>query len=420
MFTLIEALRFRSLRYVHRSLAPFHVLVGPNASGKTTFLDVVGFMSDFVREGLDAAIQERTQNLQDLFWKRGGDSFELAVEVRFPEARRDRLPDPDFSLIRYELVVGIDPETKENCVVAERGLLKKAPRPEPATPRSLFPHAAKEPDTLLTPDKAAGKRVVLSKKPGKNVNYSSETYGESGKGWVIPFKLGPQRSALASLPDDERKFPVATWFKEFLGTGIQRLTLNSLLIRRASPPGQVRGFKPDGSNLPWVVHDLKQHHPNRARDWLEHVRTALPEIESIDTQERADDRHRYLTVTYQGGITVPSWVVSDGTLRLLALTLIAYLSAPASAYLIEEPENGIHPRAVETLLQSLSCVYDSQVLVATHSPIILSSVEASNVLCFAKGSDGATDIVRGDQHPNLRTWRGEENLGVLFAGGVLG
>ena len=33
---------------------------------------------------------------------------------------------------------------------------------------------------------------------------------------------------------------------------------------------------------------------------------------------------------------------------------------------------------------------------------------------------GATDIVVGSQHPKLREWRGEENLGVLFAGGVLG
>ncbi|MFN4258579.1 MAG: hypothetical protein ACK4RK_04730 [Gemmataceae bacterium] len=36
MLTLIEALNYRCLRYVHQPLGPFHILVGPNASGKTT------------------------------------------------------------------------------------------------------------------------------------------------------------------------------------------------------------------------------------------------------------------------------------------------------------------------------------------------------------------------------------------------
>lgn len=125
-------------------------------------------------------------------------------------------------------------------------------------------------------------------------------------------------------------------------------------------------------------------------------------------------------IGYRGGLEVPSWMASDGTLRLLALTLPAYLGDFSGIYLIEEPENGIHPRAVETMFQSLSSVYDAQILVATHSPVILSIADPSTVLCFAKSEDEATDIVRGSDHPALRDWRGETNLGVLFAAGVLG
>jgi predicted ATPase len=192
-----------------------------------------------------------------------------------------------------------------------------------------------------------------------------------------------------------------------------------MLIRKASPPGQVRGFKPDGSNLPWVIDSL-QKAPDRFQDWIAHLRTALPDINDIRTVERPDDRHRYLVLCYEGGLEVPSWVASDGTLRLLALTLPAYLPDLKGVYLIEEPENGIHPRAVETMFQSLSSVYDAQILLATHSPVILSIAEANEVLCFAKTPEGATDIVLGSEHPALREWRGETNLGVLFAGGVLG
>jgi predicted ATPase len=87
--------------------------------------------------------------------------------------------------------------------------------------------------------------------------------------------------------------------------------------------------------------------------------------------------------------------------------------------LFEEPENGIHPSAVRTLFESLSSIRTAQVLVATHSPVVLSAAEARQVICFAKTDGGATDAVAGHEHPALRQWRGDLNLGHLFAEGVL-
>ena len=262
---------------------------------------------------------------------------------------------------------------------------------------------------------------MVNKVPNGNDNFYSEVYREKGKGWAPSFKLGPHKSALANLPADESNFPVTSWLKSLLTENVTQLMLNSLLTRQASAPGQGRNFKADGSNLPWVVDHLKNNiDPDRFEQWLSHLRTALPDLENIRTVERPDDRHRYLVLEYAGGLSVPSWMASDGTLRLMALTILAYLPGFSGIYLIEEPENGIHPRAVDTLFQSLSSVYEAQILVATHSPVVLSLVEAEKVLCFAKTDEGAVDIVKGDEHPALRDWRGETNLGVLFAGGVLG
>jgi predicted ATPase len=165
---------------------------------------------------------------------------------------------------------------------------------------------------------------------------------------------------------------------------------------------------------------LEKSAPDRFRDWIAHVQTALPDIEMIRTVERSDDRHRYLIIRYAGGLDVPSWMASDGTLRLLALTLPAYLTDFKGIYLIEEPENGIHPRAIEAVFQSLSSAYEAQILVATHSPVILGVANVDQVLCFAKTESGATDIASGSEHPKLKEWRGETNLSVLFAAGVLG
>ena len=117
---------------------------------------------------------------------------------------------------------------------------------------------------------------------------------------------------------------------------------------------------------------------------------------------------------------VPSWLLSDGTLRLLALTLLAYLPHNQGVYLIEEVENGIHPHAIEAVFESLSSVYDGQVLLTTHSPLVVGLTKPEQVLCFAKHSSGATAIVRSSEHPQLEDWRGQVDLGTLYAAGVLG
>ncbi len=396
MITLVEALGYRSLRYISQPLEPFHVLVGPNASGKTTFLDVIAFLGRLVSDGVEAAVGERTQNFHDLLWQRKGQRFELAVEAKIG----------DLETIRYEVALGVEEDDQEFGLQAERVFLRAgSPRALPA--KGLFPEPARAPATLMD---ERGDRPVLGRVKKDAVLYFE---GEDN----LDFEVGTGRSALVGVSVLDKSLSL---FMDLLTTGVQQLVLNSLLLRKASPPGQPRGFKPDGSNLPWVIADLEKKSPERLAQWIAHLQTAFPDIEGITTIERPEDRHRYLMVRYSGGVEIPSWMVSDGTLRMLALTLPAYLPDLQGVYLIEEPENGIHPRAIETMYQSLSSVYGAQVLLATHSPVILNMVDPEQVLCFAKTPEGATDIVRGSEHPALAEWRKETTLGVLFAAGVLG
>lgn len=422
VITLIEALNYRCLRYVHRPLGNFRVLVGPNASGKTTFLDVVAILGRLVVDGLEDALAERSRNFRDLLWRHEGNRFELAVEARLPDELRPTLGRPEHDTIRYEVAFAINPESQEIEIAAESGILKTSehdPR-RPVQERLIFPDMIERPHTIISGRSDKRSQLVFKKTPGGNDNYYSEVYESSGEGWVPAFRLGPRKSTLANLPEDETRFPASTWLKGLLIDGVRQYVLNSRLMRNPSPPYLQRELRPDGSNLPWVVADLERRTPERHRAWVGHVRSALPDLTNVTTVEREEDRHRYLVLEYDGGLRIPSWMASDGTLRLLALTIPAYIPHFSGIFLIEEPENGIHPRAVETMFQSLSSVYDAQILLATHSPVILSVTQPADVLCFARSQDGATDIVSGDQHPSLRDWKGETNLGTLFAAGVLG
>ena len=419
MITLVEALNYRCLRYVQRPLKPFHVLVGPNASGKTTFLDIIEFLRDLASTGLDAALEKRTPNPQELLFQGKGDRLELSVEARIPDELRDLTARPDLDTARYQVAIGFDDTQVQFEFKAETLLLKKGGALKPQQ-RSIFPMLPHAPDSLQTSFHGQSNKVVLNKVPGGNDNFYSETYGRSGRGWMPSFKLGPRRSALGNLLEDKDSFPVATWFREYLTDGVQEFFLNSRTFRYPRPPARISGFLPDGSNLPWVVARLRQEDPQRHQAWVAHLRTALPDLRDITTFERPEDRHCYMIYQYAGGMSVPSWLVSDGTLRLTALTLPAYLTDYQGIYLIEEPENGIHPSAVATAYDSLSSMYKSQVLLATHSPVVLNTAQADDVLCFAKDDAGSTDIVLGSEHPKLRDWQGQVDLGTLLASGVLG
>jgi len=417
MFTRIQTSGYRSLKAVDQELGSFQALVGPNASGKTTFLDVIGFLSDLMRRRgeIIPVVQQRSASFEQLAWLGRGDAFQLAVEAEIPAPVRASMADTlnRFDRVRYELDVGVlNGEVGINHEIlwlakhtppAKSRQVELFPSPQPTIP-DLIGHAGR------------GRKVAVKKAPGGNDNYYNEgkrkTYNPS-------FKLGRSRSALANLPADADSFPVSSWFRTYLEEGVQPFVLNSQIIQKPSPPGLHRRFRTDGSNLPWVVAELRKDKV-RFSAWLNHVRTALPDIVDVNTVERPEDRHSYLVIRYANGATVPSWLASDGTLRLLALTIPAYLPNIDGTFLIEEPENGVHPRALETVLQSLSSIYGGQVLIATHSPVALNLLAPSQILCFAKDEEGATDIVAGDKHPALRDWReGEPDLGVLFASGIL-
>jgi predicted ATPase len=385
---------------------PFNILVGPNGSGKSAFMDAIAFLSDFLKMGLDA-VGKRSANFYDLFWKGEGNRFDIAVELAIPAELKGRVGKSytrargQIEFCRYEVGIGIIDRSRELGIVHEAFRLRTA---RPRWTRAEIPDLDEAPGT--------GWQLVICKHPeGLEDRYSAETWT-----WGTGFYLGPKRSALANLPGDEEKFPVAVWFKKMLLEGIHHIEINPAQLRSPSPPLREKNVTP----LPWIVEELSKKHPELLGEWIAHLQVVLPDLKGIASIDRPEDRYRYLMLEFANGTRLPSWMVSDGTLRMLALTVLAYIPGLQGIYLIEEPENGIHPRALHAVMDSLSSVYESQVFVATHSPIVLGLARPENILCFSKDAEGATSILRGAEHPKLRDWQGQPTFDVLFASGILG
>ncbi|MBD3175064.1 MAG: AAA family ATPase [Armatimonadia bacterium] len=428
MITRVEVMNYRCLKYISQPLDHFRLLVGPNASGKSTFLDVFRLIRDILTPEIQVvqAMGNRSEgNPLALAWLGEPAELQFAIELAPPP---DLLPAHPGACFRYEMAIEV-PAGGAPSIAAEALFVYPDGKTESPTgngQRALFPDSVAAPETILALDGSArprGRHKVVSKaREGRD--YYQWKLGEVGKQtWNQSVHLGRQRAALAYLPvredDPSDPFHKVAWVRRFLTRHVVDVHLDIDAMRKPAPPTSRLSLQPDGSNMAWTAQALAETKETRWKQWIEHVGSLLPGLVGVSTEERDFDRHCVLRVHYDNGAVVPSWLVSDGTLRLLALTLLAYDPHEPSLYLIEEPENGVHPTAVDGVMESLTSMYDDQVLVATHSLPVLSQSRPAEIICFGVDPTGATDVTPGEHHPYLADWQENWSMADITASGIL-
>ncbi|HEX3748074.1 MAG TPA: AAA family ATPase [Bryobacteraceae bacterium] len=395
---MIASIRIRNYKGVRSTpwieLDSFHVLVGPNGSGKSTFLDAIEFIKSCLVEGPPAAVEQRAPEYRDLTYLRQGGPMEFDLKMRFPDPPSNALGDLHY---RFGL---LDDERLGIRITEE--LLSKASHQASSLP---------------------GDRPKRPRLLGKT-NTGSDFYQRETGTYQDTFQFGPGKLALSLTPPDTQKYPSANRVKNFLTQGVRFVQLNSPAMRQPAAATRSTELELDGTNLARVVGSLLRNGAatggrEALARWTEHLRYALEDLESIGWAARQPDNAEYLVLRFDGGLECPSWLLSDGTLRMLALTLPAFVPGPPSLYMVEEPENGVHPHALEIILKALAAIPSAQVFVATHSPMVVQQAGVRPLLCFTRGANGI-QIVHGKDHPALKQWDGTPDLASIFASRVLG
>jgi predicted ATPase len=149
-----------------------------------------------------------------------------------------------------------------------------------------------------------------------------------------------------------------------------------IAMRAAKPPLEVSDIGVLGENIAPFLYRLRGTHPRAFEAVKRTLRSVIPSIEDLIVD--LDERHGTLNVLIrQNGTEFSSRIISEGTLRVLALCAIVVNPWGGSLIGFEEPENGVHPRRIELiadLLTWLAWNQGKQVIVTTHSPLFCEAV----------------------------------------------
>jgi predicted ATPase len=133
-------------------------------------------------------------------------------------------------------------------------------------------------------------------------------------------------------------------------------------------------------------------------------RAPVDDPEQVTILNRADGKGMYFKLKESGQL-VPASQASDGTLLVLAYLAVLYLPEPPRLLLIEEPENGIHPKRLREVLDILrDLVHEqshTQVVLTTHSPYALDSFEPEEVTLCTKTDTGEIRTTRLSDSPEV-------------------
>ena len=195
------------------------------------------------------------------------------------------------------------------------------------------------------------------------------------------------------------------------------------LMRKTAEVGDNRRLRGDGANLPAFLYLLKRKYNREYRRIRDVVRLVAPFFRDFVLEPDEFNENTIRLEWLHRGVDAyfDTSSMSDGTLRFIALTtlLLQPKELRPDVILLDEPELGLHPIAISRLASMVrTAAVDSQIILATQSPILLDHFDPDDVL-VAERSKGETQFTRLDSS-DLAEWLEEYSLGQLWEKNEIG
>ncbi len=413
MLTQIEIDGFKTFKNFKVELAPFQVIVGPNGSGKSNLFDVLQLLSRLATMDLYSAFQGLRGNTGEAFTKypdgQTSERIQIAVEMLIDRKMRDDLGrefEIEHTRLRYELEIaqGIDEDELDQLYV-KRELLKTIAIEEDNWYKR---YAKKSPINAAEEKPITGRFIFSFVQNGRNSAVLESNHTPSKIEYME--NIGDMGLFSEAIKLETHSFPKALSRTVLSSTAASmrhaiaaRIELSSLKLLHLNPDAlrqycsikAPHALASDGSNLPAVLARMQKEDKYVLGDISRDMVNLVPGIHKIRIEKNKLSDQYIIQARTSDQRSFSSQVLSDGTLRLLALTALKYDAQFRGVLCLEEPENGVDPLHLPNmarLLRSMATDFDDpdqldkplrQILITTHSPALISLPEMIDSLIFA-------------------------------------
>lgn len=392
MLTRLEIDGFKTFENLVIDLLPFTVVLGSNAAGKSNLFDAIRLLSLLATRDVAEAVKDMRGEPLELFrLTSSGRSkqIRMAAEVLVDPMARDPWGSEvklSHTRMRYEVTLErreVRPGVERIQVAREQVLpimRKDDPWAQAVKPskdfRATYLKYIRQKPWLTTDEMPEG------------LAFSIHQDGKQGRNRPAS---AAEATVLYSITNAE--FPHLFALREEMRHW-RLLQLDPALLRKPVPVTASDVLDADGSNLAAVLAQLKAETATAERpagvlsDIAVELNHLIPGISKLDAALHDASREYRIELTMRDGLPFTSRVVSDGTLRVLALLTLLHDPRHRGLICFEEPENGVHPGRIKQLVQRLQDMvpdprtYDmadgvppmSQLLLNSHSPVVLSAL----------------------------------------------
>lgn len=362
-------------------LTPFTVVIGKNGAGKSTLFDAFGFVADCLSSDVEAACDMKQRGGYERLRSLGSDES-IRFEIYYREAKGERP-------ITYELAIALDSAGRpfvQDEVLKQRRKDQKHGRPFPF----LRLHHGKG-------KVWAGEDAV-------------EVEGEEDNVQDIVELTDLRQLGIATL-GTLKEHPRIKRFRDFL-KGWYLSYFYPDAARSLPSAGPQKHLNIHGDNIGNVVQHMEREHKERFATVLKEIAGKIPGVESIKT--RVTDDKRVLLQFNDGAFKDPFFAqqMSDGTLKVFAYLLLLADPDPPPFICIEEPENGLYHKLLESLATEFRAHASGkknapQIFVTTHQPYFVDALSPNEVWMLEKGDDGYSVIRRVSDLEDVRNLAAE-------------